>query len=90
MEYMYEHVQYMCLYAESMGAGWLQGMKKRCTESHDRHMTFTALETLLTLLAYTRCPLPAATRPCHDMPTAITALCPDLSSVIKDNAFIEV
>ena len=72
--------------AESSGAAWLPGMKWVCSGSHDYHVTFTALETLLTLLSHDNC-----SKSRDGLPkTAVSVLCPDISSVARDSSFIEV
>ena len=75
--------------SDSVGTGWLLGMKSVCTGSHDYHMTFTALETLLTLLAYSRANGSLSHDQSHDM-RAVSVLCPELSTITKDTVFIEV
>lgn len=75
---------------DSTGTAWLPAMKSVCAGSHDYHMTFIALETLLTLSAYDNCS--PTTWPSCDVKTtcAVSALCPDVSTITKDTAFLEV
>ena len=76
---------------DSTGTGWLPGMKSVCTGSHDYHMTFTALETLLTLLAYDSGTCThTSTLPSCDVGSAVSVLCPDVATITKDTTFIEV
>ena len=56
-------------------------MKWVCCGSHDHHMTFTAVETLFTLLAHSRKPSSTA---------AGTVLCHNISTISRDTSFIEV
>ena len=77
----------MCL-VDSTSTSWLSDMKTLCTGSHDHHMTFTALETLLTLLSHEN--FRSVTRLSHDIKTAVDVLCPTISSITKDNTFIDV
>ena len=50
-------------------------------------MTFTALETLLTLLANEQC---STSLDASGARTAVSVLCPDISSLSRDTSFIEV
>ena len=87
---------YMCMYLrlwyfiDSTGTTWLSGMKSICVGSHDHHMTFTALETLLTLLTVAHGGHRPSTWSSCDMRNAVSVLCPDISAITKDTAFIEV
>ena len=69
----------------SLDSGWLPGMKWVCCGSHDHHMTFTAVETLFTLLAHSRKPSSATAAA-----AAETVLCHNISTISRDTSFIEV
>ena len=75
-----------------MGTMWLPGLKSVCTGAHDHHMTFTALETLLTLLAHSSSS--SSRHTCNatscDLRSAVGVLCPDVSTVARDESFLEV
>ena len=58
-------------------------MKWVCCGSCDHHMTFTAVETLYTLLARDKNHTDTAR-------TSGTVLCPDISSISRDTSFIGV
>ena len=85
--YMYTVCCHICI--DSMGTMWLPGLKSVCTGSHDYHMTFTALETLLTLLAYSSSSSRHTATSC-DLRSAVGVLCPDVSTVARDESFLEV
>ena len=78
------------VFLDSTSTTWLLGMKSICVGSHDHHMTFTALETLLTLLTVTHNGHRPSTWLSCDTRNAVSVLCPDVSTITKDTAFIEV
>ena len=79
----------LALPADSTPPSWLSGLMSVCRGSHDRHMTFTALETLLTLQSSLTI-YPPLVGPEQSAQNFISLLIPNISTFTRDDQFVEV